>query len=282
MELFQELMGPLLRTHTAHCRVHTSFSVVVPRGWRFENRRNEDLHIVFVRGGTGHYVVQDRRIDLHRGRVVFVAARSTHSAFQNDADPPQIIPIRFGMYSNSTGRAVGHKPGGFSFDFVPKNVRLFESMFEALHESHQHNPDGLGVRLSGCILDRILIETWRDAQERRGGHRFDQRLEKARQYLETHPYDSIDIERLSELSHLSPKYLNKLFKRQYGVSLRTYLLRAKMNIAYFLVQHSGKPIKKIASDMGYADQYTFSKQFKRVFAIPPSEAKDQFATPDTE
>lgn len=280
LELFRGLIDPVLQANTVHCRVHSSFEVVVPRGWMFENRRNEDLHMVFVRGGKGHYIVQDRRIELHRGRVVFVAARCTHSAYQNAADPPEIIPIRFGFYSNQNRRRIEHSPGGFSLDFVPKDVRLFESLFEALHTSHQHNPDGLGGRLSAALLDRILIEIRRDVSDRHGKRRFDERLEKARQYLETHPYDAMDIDHLASICNLTPKYLSKCFKQQYGMSPRTYLLHAKMNIAFFLVQHSGKPIKEIATDMGYADPYTFSKQFKRVFDIAPSEAQDRFATPD--
>jgi AraC-like DNA-binding protein len=280
LELFQELMTPVFTSNTLHYRVHSSFNVVVPRGWRFENRRNEDLHIVFVRGGRGHYVIQDRRVDLHRGRIIFVAARCTHSAYKDPHDPPEIIPVRFGIYSNDDKRMVEHRPGGFSIDFAPTNVRRFETLFEMLHTHNQLDPDGFGRSLCSSILNQILIETWRDVSQRRGGRRFDERLEKVRQHLETHPHDPLDLDRLAEIGNLSRKYLSKRFALQYGVSPRAYLLRARMNIAYFLVQHSGKSMKEIAADMGYADQYTFSKQFKRVFSIPPSEAKDDFATPE--
>ena len=280
LKLFKELMTPAFTGNTLHYRVHSSFDVMVPRGWRFENRRNEDLHIVFVRGGKGHYVIQDRRVELQRGQIIFVAARCTHSAYKNVDDPPQIIPVRFGMYSNGDNRMIEHRPGGFSLEFVPTNVRHFETLFETLHTHHQFDPDGYGSALCSSILNQILIETWRDVSRRRGRGRFDDRLEKVRQHLESHPHDSLDLDRLAEIGNLSRKYLSKRFALQYGVSPRAYLLRAKMNIAYFLVQHSGKTMKEIAADMGYADQYTFSKQFKRVFAIPPSEAKDEFATPE--
>ncbi|HEY8931803.1 MAG TPA: AraC family transcriptional regulator [Rariglobus sp.] len=63
----------------------------------------------------------------------------------------------------------------------------------------------------------------------------------------------------------------RLFRRYQGTSPYQYLLRRKMNLAAaFLVAGKGR-VKEAAQRVGFADAYHFSRCFKTIHGVPPSE-----------
>ena len=63
----------------------------------------------------------------------------------------------------------------------------------------------------------------------------------------------------------------RLFRRFQGISPYQYLLRRKMNLAAeFLVDGRGL-VKEVAQRVGFADPYHFSRCFKAVHGVPPSQ-----------
>ena len=63
----------------------------------------------------------------------------------------------------------------------------------------------------------------------------------------------------------------RLFRRYQDTSPYQYLLRRKMNLAAaFLVEGKGR-VKEAAQRVGFADPYHFSRCFKAVHGVAPSE-----------
>ena len=83
-----------------HFKVHMCVNRTVGRNWGVDRRTIDDLHLLFVVGGSGYYRIGDREVRLCRGRVIFVGHGVPYSASQERTDPPHIIPVRFAAYSN--------------------------------------------------------------------------------------------------------------------------------------------------------------------------------------
>ena len=60
------------------------------------------------------------------------------------------------------------------------------------------------------------------------------------------------------------------FKRTLGISPGQYIKSLKMNLARDYIYEKKYSVKEIAYMLGYTDQYTFSKAFKKQFNTPPS------------
>ena len=73
------------------------------------------------------------------------------------------------------------------------------------------------------------------------------------------------------------KYLTTFFKNQSGVSLKTYILNEKMEVAKSQLTDTNQSISQIAYSLGFADNHNFSTCFKKITGFTPSSYRECFA-----
>lgn len=73
---------------------------------------------------------------------------------------------------------------------------------------------------------------------------------------------------------ISSSYLCRLFKRFTGGTPGAYLTSLKLNSAAYDLVSTSQPVKAIAADLGYTDQYNFSRAFKRYFGVSPQHYRE--------
>lgn len=95
-------------------------------------------------------------------------------------------------------------------------------------------------------------------------------LERSRVYIEAHYDEPLTIERLAQLAELSPKYYVDLFKKTYGCSAIEYLTEVRLNEAKRLIARSDAKLSDIAHQVGYQDEFYFSRKFKQYAGKPPA------------
>ncbi|REK75781.1 AraC family transcriptional regulator [Paenibacillus paeoniae] len=94
-------------------------------------------------------------------------------------------------------------------------------------------------------------------------------------YINEHYDEAISMDALSSLFHYSAHYLVRVFKRKYECSPNEYLIRTRMHYARLRLAGTEVPIKQVAESVGYTDMYYFSKLFKKVTGLTPSQFKVQ-------
>lgn len=70
---------------------------------------------------------------------------------------------------------------------------------------------------------------------------------------------------------LTPEHVNLLFRRELGVTPSTVINRERVMSAYRLIHEEGKSVKEAAYAVGYQDPFYFSRVFKQILGIPPSQ-----------
>ncbi len=75
--------------------------------------------------------------------------------------------------------------------------------------------------------------------------------------------------------HLSPSYLQRLFKHETGVSMREWLSEQRLVRAARLLTNSYMSVKEIAHTIGYEHASSFIRAFERRFTQPPARYRKQ-------
>lgn len=100
----------------------------------------------------------------------------------------------------------------------------------------------------------------------------DSTLGHIKKYIENHYKEPLTNNELANRFGLAPSYLCKIYKKKYGISISRYLTQLKIEAAKKrMAEEPECLIKEIALDIGYKDQYYFSKVFKKETGKWPTE-----------
>ncbi|APE29587.1 AraC family transcriptional regulator [Halomonas aestuarii] len=104
---------------------------------------------------------------------------------------------------------------------------------------------------------------------------FSERLDLARldAWIDRHLADEVRVEQLAALCAMSAGHFHACFRELTGMTPLTYVQRRRLDHAHTLVIHSGLSLGHIASLVGFRDQGSFSRAYRRRFAASPSEVR---------
>ncbi|TLS49131.1 response regulator [Paenibacillus antri] len=94
---------------------------------------------------------------------------------------------------------------------------------------------------------------------------------RIKQYIEEHSHEDISLEAIGRRVGLSPFYISKMFKEQLGVNYIDYLTECRIEKAKKLMADPEKSLKEITFEVGYHDPNYFSKVFKKLCELSPTE-----------
>ncbi|MEA5017008.1 MAG: AraC family transcriptional regulator [Candidatus Limiplasma sp.] len=98
-------------------------------------------------------------------------------------------------------------------------------------------------------------------------------LNDAMAYLEANLLPGIDAARLSRIAGCSEYHFRRMFSFLSGMPLGEYIRRRKLSLAAVLLQTKGEKVIDVALALGYETPEAFSKAFRAMHGISPSEAK---------
>lgn len=96
-----------------------------------------------------------------------------------------------------------------------------------------------------------------------------QALSRARQFILKEFARSLSLEDLAAAANVSKPQLLKLFRNFIGASPIQYLYEQRLCAAAEKLAHTGLAIKEIAQDCGFANEFHFSRKFKKAYGRNP-------------
>ncbi|GFN31503.1 AraC family transcriptional regulator [Paenibacillus xylaniclasticus] len=96
-------------------------------------------------------------------------------------------------------------------------------------------------------------------------------LDRAKHYIESRFKEELSLEEVADHVHLNPFYLSKVFKQYVGESFIDYLTRLRIDEAKKLMDNESLSLKEICFEIGYKDPNYFSRVFKKVTGLTPSD-----------
>ena len=94
-------------------------------------------------------------------------------------------------------------------------------------------------------------------------------------YIDLHLDESLDMQTCNQITKLSTSKTIRSFRQAYGMPPYEYLSHRRLETAKALLRGSMLSIQDIATQLGYSDQYYFSKYFKKKCGISPKDYRNQ-------
>ena len=98
-------------------------------------------------------------------------------------------------------------------------------------------------------------------------------IAKAREIIDTRYHESLTLAALAASAGLSPSHFCSEFRRHFGIPPIACLIEQRMRVAAVLLHGTTERIGEIGRRVGYQDPYYFSKHFKAVHGVPPSDLR---------
>jgi len=108
-----------------------------------------------------------------------------------------------------------------------------------------------------------------DEDSLQGSHRFI----SMRQYVEEHYLEPLTLKDLAEKYHYHFTYVSELFRKNLGQSFIGYVTLLRMKKAKALLKKTDLSVTEVAAASGYEDSSHFSKTFKKMTGVSPSDYK---------
>lgn len=100
-------------------------------------------------------------------------------------------------------------------------------------------------------------------------------IETAKEYIKNHISSNLKAKDVAATVNLSESYFTIYFKTKTGQNFRDYVLNARTDLAKKLLLEQRLSISEIAYATGYQDYRSFSRAFKNVTGISPSDYQNR-------
>lgn len=115
-----------------------------------------------------------------------------------------------------------------------------------------------------------------DARKGAKDERSDLKIELTIVYMREHLNQALPVAKLACLASMSSSHYTALFKRHTGCTPIDYFIRLRMRHACDLLLATSMNVKEVAAALGYEDPFYFSRVFKAVNHVAPSDYRSLY------
>ncbi|WP_037271343.1 helix-turn-helix transcriptional regulator [Ruminococcus flavefaciens] len=99
-------------------------------------------------------------------------------------------------------------------------------------------------------------------------------VRKCIDYIYEHLHEELTLTRLADHVGLNPSYLSKLFSKEKGMSIKSFIIQAKVATAENLLRYSDFSCLEISLALGFSSQSAFISVFKKIDGITPKKFRE--------
>ncbi|AZN43103.1 response regulator [Paenibacillus albus] len=168
-------------------------------------------------------------------------------------------------------------------DYMSQNKLMLEAVQEAREKLlHKLSPI-LPERRRESSASILTLAEWRaDITALRAWFQKEQKLSqysiemieailRAAHYIREHLSEDLHLDEVAREVSVSRSYFSECFKEIIGISFQNYLRNARLEFALKLLEESTLPIYAVSQKAGYPNEKYFSKVFRSIFHLLPSE-----------
>ena len=262
--------------------------------WRARPVKNNFFELVLVKSGIGTQCITYNMSSYQKGSLFLLPPLKCHSF--TIVEPTKFVFLKF---TDSFFKNIDHihidrnewfKEASYilsNYNQLPGDIikddidrKHLESLIHIiLEESRNHGATSTSLitSLMTSVLEILIRNIKKSSYAEISKKTTDHRITKMLNYIN----ENIDKSELLKIDHLanvfmmSPTYVSEYFKKQVGMSLREYIIKAKLKLVEIRLLNSDFTLTQIADDLGFTDVSHLSKTFKRYAGVSIREFKNK-------
>ena len=252
------------------------------RALRPHTSRREGLtsYLCFaVTEGAGKLTYEGRQYPLRAGDLAFVDCRRAYAHSTGKDAQAELWSLRWCHFYGPSMPAIyakycerGGEPVIHPASLAPYTA-LMEEVYELAGSGDYIRDMRINERLNALLT--LLMETsWHQG----GGSNAPKRMEiqKIKAYIDEHFADRLTLDMIASRFYIDKHYLARLFKEQVGMTLTAYVQQVRITHAKRMLRFTGRRIEEIGLECGIGDLNYFSRVFKKLEGVSPSEFRRQW------
>ncbi len=246
--------------------------------WHSTLHTHPFTELFYVVDGKGEFNIQGQRFPVKPNDFVIINPQVEHTELSSPDEPLEYIVLGINglSFSNLTPVSEGGHP--FSFfnlrDEQKDILRYLNAMVqEATSQSMSY--ELVCHNLLEILLIKILRHQHFDLEVGKQS-KATKDISFIKHYLETYYHESIQLEDLASMTHLSRFYISHSFKKEIGMSPMEYLIAIRIKESKILLRTTNYSISQVADIVGFTTPTYFSKQFRKSAGISPTDYREQY------
>ncbi|MEY8351502.1 AraC family transcriptional regulator [Bacillus cereus] len=242
-------------------------------------RNSYIIHVVL--DGKGIYYVKDKKYSLKKGNI-FLIRPGESTFYRADAEEPWLYAwLSFGgKVADEIIYYSSFKEGNYSV--ASTNIQQYlDIILECMNCSHGTLEDELKLNELTYRFLRLLLT---DGVEFSIGvkQNFSQLAIEAMTYIGEHYVEEITVSDVANHLAVNRSHLSRVFHNQFGMSMKDWILRVRMNHAAYLLSMTNESVENISYQVGFSSLVVFSRTFKKVTGETPTYYRKRMSTENFE
>lgn len=237
---------------------------------RSDAHRDDYFIIVLLTAGRASAEIDFERKQLTAGDVLIVSPSQVHNASDGESGNAGGWVLAFSPETLSESEALAIE----EYSVAPHPFHLDESTMADIDSlchmlEKNHNNHRITNALDSAVKSFILSAL--DTSDKNSHDRYKTITLKLKKLLDTHLSTEKSPSAYASMLNISEVYLNEAVKGATGLSVGAYIRSRAMLQAKRQLTYTSLSAKEIAYNLGYADYAYFSKLFRKLTGISPSE-----------
>lgn len=235
-------------------------------------------HLHIILSGTGTLYVGGQILHPRFGQMFLLKHNETAQYVADKTDPWNYCWVTYnGTEAKRLSEEIGFTDGIYCLNSSVEAKEFFELICR-MHEKPEMNYIN-DLRRRGILLEFLALaleatETRSRKIERRCERPIDVYIRRAIDFIH-YNYATINVSDIVEYIGFTRSYFTTIFKKKVGISPQEYLIQYRLKQGCRLLLSTESAIQDIALQIGYEDPLNFSRAFKNIYGISPTEYRLQ-------
>lgn len=236
------------------------------------------FELYYVISGERDYFIEDRFLKVSDGDFLLIPPNTMHRTAGKGATRVLVHftePFLLRYFTRETLEALVIKDKPFVFHPAKEDREFFEKTVSRLLEEWDSFVRGQENHAAYVLFELLfrMNSTKNDYVEQRYS---DQRISRIVQYINENYSRITSIDQVADTFYLSKFYLCRLFAKELGVSMISYLNMIRIRAACAMIEANKLTMTEIALQCGFNSSSYFCKVFKTEMGISPKTYRAKF------